>query len=804
MSRMLCLPSVLLLLATASAIRPAAAAWPHDPSNGNVPVCTAVGNQYGQAIASDGAGGAIVAWQDYRGGAADIVVQRVSAAGVPLWTANGVVICAAASDQTSPQIVADGVGGAVVVWTDLRGASFDIYAQRVNAAGVVQWTANGVVVCGATSGQTYPSVIPDGAGGTIVAWQDFRAGATADIYAQWINAAGVAQWTANGVALCAAADNQYLPAIAADGAGGAIVAWQDYRGGAAYDVYAQRINSLGAVQWTANGTVVCTNGGDQTNVSVISDGTGGAICTWYDTRAGNDDIYAQRLNATGYPLWVSNGLAVCSAADDQLYPKLVSDAAAGAIITWYDYRSGTNFDIYAQRVTAEGAVQWSANGAAVCTYAGDQANPTIVSDAAGGAIIVWADARSGTGSDIYAQRVSGTGAVQWTANGAAVSTAVVTQYLPVVAPDGAGGAIAAWYDSRSVSSYDIYAQRIEHYGQLGNPEPAITRARDVPNDQGGSVKLSWDASWLDADPVFGVYEYRVFRSAAGPLAAGTAARRAVTEDSDIAVREGALLAASSAGATVYWEYVGTQAAEGLPGYSRVVATTADSVAGSNPRTWFMVEARATSSLSSDRWCSAPDSGYSVDNLPPAAPAPFTGQYAAGTAKLHWNPNTEGDLAGYRLYRGSHVYFPHDPAHLVAALPDTGYADAAGAPYVYELTAVDSHGNESPVATLIPSGTLGVGDGAPLSLSLAAPSPNPARGATTLRYTLSRAGHVRLAVFDAAGRRVAILRDGELPAGGHAESFTLRDESGRDLPSGLYLVRLEAEGRVLTRRLAAIR
>jgi len=70
--------------------------------------------------------------------------------------------------------------------------------------------------------------------------------------------------------------------------------------------------------------------------------------------------------------------------------------------------------------------------------------------------------------------------------------------------------------------------------------------------------------------------------------------------------------------------------------------------------------------------------------------------------------------------------------------------------------------------------------------------------------LSRAGRVRLAVYDAAGRRVQVLREGELPSGTHRESFGLRDDAGRELPSGLYLVRLEAEGCVLVRRMAVIR
>jgi hypothetical protein len=237
----------------------------------------------------------------------------------------------------------------------------------------------------------------------------------------------------------------------------------------------------------------------------------------------------------------------------------------------------------------------------------------------------------------------------------------------------------------------------------------------------------------------------------------------------------------------------------------VTSTGSDSIGAGNPPTRFMIEAVANYySVPTAHWDSAPDSGYSVDNLPPVIPAPFTGQYAAGTARLHWNPNLEADLAGYRLYRGTSPAFTPGPGNLLGALPDTGYADAAGAPYVYKLTAIDAHGNESPVATLTPSGTLGVGDAPRLALSFSPPSPNPARGATALEYTLSRAGHVRLCVYDAAGRRVQVLREGEMPAGPHRDTFALRDDAGRSLAAGLYVLQLEAEGRVISRRLAAIR
>ena len=51
---------------------------------------------------------------------------------------------------------------------------------------------------------------------------------------------------------------------------------------------------------------------------------------------------------------------------------------------------------------------------------------------------------------------------------------------------------------------------------------------------------------------------------------------------------------------------------------------------------------------------------------------------------------------------------------------------------------------------------------------------------------------------------SLLHDGEQAAGSHSASFALRDAAERKLASGLYLLQLEAEGRVLTRRLAKIR
>ena len=481
----------------------ARAAWPSDPQV-NVPLSTAAGSQNYPTIVSDGAGGAIVTWQDSRTGGVDVYAQRVNAGGAPQWTADGVALCTAPHLHQYPSIASDGAGGAIVTWYDNRDTTDHIYAQRVNAAGVPQWTADGVALCTAANNQAYPTIVSDGAGGAILTWFDYRNGLP-DIYAQRVNGAGVAQWTANGVALCTAANSQVYPAIAPDGAGGAIVTWYDSRNGPYPDIYAQRVNAAGVPQWTADGVALCTAAFEQLSPTIVSDGAGGAIVAWYDSRNGAyTDIYAQRVDAAGVPQWTADGVALCTAANNQLYPVIAPDGAGGAIVVWFDYRSGTNSDIYAQRVNAAGAPQWAADGVALCSAASDQLSPTIVPDGAGGAIVTWYDYRSGN-SDIYAQRVNAAGAPQWITDGVAVGTAAQNKYLPTITSDEAGGAIVTWYDQRDGTN-DIYAQNIRADGTLGGTllsAPPFTAANFAlrgiqPNPSVGDFHVSF--SLLDDTP----------------------------------------------------------------------------------------------------------------------------------------------------------------------------------------------------------------------------------------------------------------------------------------------------------------
>ena len=512
--------------------RPAAAAWPTDPSE-NLPLCTAPSAQRFPTIVSDGVGGAIVAWQDFRSGNWDIYAQRVSADGALLWTEDGVVLPSHASERL-PSIVSDGAGGAIVVWQS-GPFNYEVYAQRISAGGALLWAEGGVALCDVERDQSSFAVVPDGAGGAIVTWQDQRSG-NADIYARRISADGTVQWTDNGVALCTATGRQQTPVIVSDGAGGAIVIWSDERTVTTAEIYARRISAGGTLQWAADGVALSSATG-ALNPTAVSDGAGGAIVAWEDHRngGGNIDIYARRISADGAVRWTANGVALCTAAAEQIWPGIVSDGAGGAIVAWEDARLGRdNHDIYSQRILADGTVPWAADGVALCTGANYQGAQSVTPDGAGGAIVAWCDGRSG--NEVYSQRISADGAVQWPADGVLVCTyPIYARDLPRIVSDGTGGAIVTWFDSRNGDAGDpddIYAQRVQANGQLGGdawvdvpPERPLAFALDPvrPNPlRGGTLTVHFTlASATPASlELLDVAGRRIARREVGSLGAG--------------------------------------------------------------------------------------------------------------------------------------------------------------------------------------------------------------------------------------------------------------------------------------------
>ncbi len=445
--------------------------------------------------APDGQGGAYVVWLDTRAGNSDLYAQHVTALGgiAGGWAADGLAVCNDASVPNAPRIAADGQGNAYVTWTDGRTGSPDVYLQKLASGGIAAgWTANGVLVCGAAAAQANAVVIAD-ATGALIAWSDLR-GANENIYVHKVLAAGAVDgaWPANGALLSGALRQQAFPTIVSDGLGGAIVAWEDGRNGGALtsqlDIYAGHMRATGAADstWGADGALLCLSPGfAQSSPIAESDAAGGAIVAWRDTRHANGDLYATRVLGSGAIAggWPSDGAEVVRFAGEQIAPVMVGDGQGGAIFAWQDGRDTstfpTNTDVFAVRLLANGAraAGWAANGNDMSIQGNRQDDPAICSDGAGGALLVWADGRPG--AEIYGQHVRGDGTLApgWAADGLPICTAVNPQIDPALVSDGAGGGVCAWEDYRnSLANHDIYAQRFLGSGEVG----PVVGAPDLP------------------------------------------------------------------------------------------------------------------------------------------------------------------------------------------------------------------------------------------------------------------------------------------------------------------------------------
>lgn len=84
------------------------------------------------------------------------------------------------------------------------------------------------------------------------------------------------------------------------------------------------------------------------------------------------------------------------------------------------------------------------------------------------------------------------------------------------------------------------------------------------------------------------------------------------------------------------------------------------------------------------------------------------------------------------------------------------------------------------------------------------SPNPFNPTLVLRFELLQATPVKLAVHDARGRRVRSLVNRNHGPGQHTVHWDGRDDAGRSMPSGTYLMRLEAAGEVTTSKAVLVR
>ncbi len=269
------------------------------------------------------------------------------------------------------------------------------------------------------------------------------------------------------------------PAMCEDGQGGFFVAFQmDFVTGEA--IFIQHVNAAGEGQWQSTGFSYLPNAtmhgieiGNGDQITLTSDGIGGAIIVWHESDAGTDYIKAQHVNAAGTKTWLSSGVVLSTApsstfscALNETKIKIVSDHAQGIFLSVLRENvcvtfAGTtiDYDFNVLRVDANGSILWNQSlpSAYAITNEFD-----MIEDGNLGVVIAWTDSRNGT-LDIYAQRISSTGVSTWNSTGLVVCAVTGTQSQPDLVLTSNGEIVIVWSDNRNGND-DIYAQKINSSG----------------------------------------------------------------------------------------------------------------------------------------------------------------------------------------------------------------------------------------------------------------------------------------------------------------------------------------------------
>jgi hypothetical protein len=284
----------------------------------------------------------------------------------------------------------------------------------------------------------------------------------------------------------------------------------------------------------------------------------------------------------------------------------------------------------------------------------------------------------------------------------------------------------------------------------------ITEVTDVPDDQGGWVYVRFHRSGHDTDQLGRSESYWVQRRDAGE-----------------------------------WVTAASSPAYGEGYYAVVVPTQGDGAAQ------YTTEFRVIAGMDEGTWASEVMTGFSEDNIAPAAPV---GLLWSEPGVLAWDAAGEEDFAYFQVFGAEDSEFsnPVSVGVTVDPLLPLPVQDHAW----FFVTAVDDYGLQSEVAA-IQSNTSAVPDAA-MATRLFAPVPNPFNPSTTMRFSLAEAGLVQLAVYDISGRRVRVLLDENRGGGSHAVTWNGRDDSGRGVAAGTYFCRLQAGESVEIQRMTLVK
>ncbi len=552
----------------------------------------------------------------------------------------------------------------------------------------------------------------------------------------------LAQWSSDpavNLTLAAEAGGNVQPKLVPTADGGFYVSWF---GGAGFDVSLQRLSAGGVPQWAAGGVLVADRDESSTqDYGLALDAEGNALVAFgYPDAGGNLQAVANRVAPDGTLLWPAPGVYASHDADAAASPRIIGVGGGASVVAWTSFSTG---DIVLQKLDANGAPQWGPDGVTLPLPTGTFFIADLQADADGNVVVSGSAQLSFQSRRLWAQKLAAAdGAPLWGTDPVEVFNgsggAMQFGYFPPFVMDGSGGAVFAWYVVSGASDATV---RVQHVTAGGQQQFA----------QNGVIVAEGDGRQRYAPS--GAYD------------------------------------AASGSIYVVWPE------EKQVGTTRTFGVSAQRISAAGARQW--------GDLGAELVAMGGEQGSQVSAVLVGGEPVFAWSLgsAPGAMRLQAARLTS---AGARVWPGTGIVPFKTAATSNGRLEGAVSADGFAA-YVWEDGSGTGGGaikaqNVNPDGTLGPTGTVAVEGGPPTSsLTLYPIAPNPAASSTAVRYALAEAGHVRVEVYDALGRRVAVLTDGEQGAGTYTAAWDATAQ-----PGGVYVVRVRAGAATATQRVAVAR
>ncbi len=322
-------------------------------------------DQNAPAVAIDGSGRFVVAWQSFTGGVGgnwDIYARSFDAAGVAISAQKR--ITSEGADQIAPSVAMDAAGNVVIVYSgqgDAKNSDKDgVYART--STYTLATIATEALVNTTTTGVQTAAAVARHAGGHVVAWQSAgQDGSGNGIHAQRFDSAGVKVGSEFRINLTTVGD-QKTPSVATNAAGEFVVAWESAnQDGSGLGVIARRFDSAGAAL-TGEVLVNTTTASDQFDPGVVLADDGRFAVAWASTAQDHADagrgVYLRSFAADGGPIGpeiLVNSVTV----DVQAAPSLGIAADGRMVAVWHSrLQDGNGYGVHGQRFLQPGALRY--------------------------------------------------------------------------------------------------------------------------------------------------------------------------------------------------------------------------------------------------------------------------------------------------------------------------------------------------------------------------------------------------------------------------------------------------------------